>query len=158
MGQVFLTGKEAQECPALQRHVITDGAAQHRITLLERIENGPLCYRAADFDFNLVADMREQSEMLRKNNADHPSTLAVRNDLCETALPAPETAMRILNILCGMAVLFTTLALAHLIHHHAGHASSSDFHSPAFLASFVAAVAVAILSLIGGCLLIRRAR
>jgi predicted DNA repair protein MutK len=66
--------------------------------------------------------------------------------------------MRILNVLCGMAVLFTTLALAHLIHHHAGHASSSDFHSPAFLASFVAAIAVAILSLIGGCLLIRRGR
>ena len=66
--------------------------------------------------------------------------------------------MRILNIACGVAVLFTTLALAHLIHHHALHASTADLHSPAFLASVAGAVAVAILSLIGGCLLIRRGR
>ena len=138
--------------------MFADGAAQHGIVRLERIENRPLCYRARDVEFHLVADMREESQMLGKNNADHPPTLAVRKDLCETAIPTPETAMRILNILCGIAVLMTTLALAHLIHHHAGHASSSDFHSPAFLASFVAAIAAAILSLIGGCLLIRRAR
>ena len=138
--------------------MIANGTAQHRIAGLERIQNRPLRYWTRNLEFDFGADMRQQSQMLWKNNADHLPTLAVRNDLCETAIPTPETAMRILNILCGMAVLFTTLALAHLIHHHAGHASRSDFHSPAFLASFVAAVAVAILSLIGGCLLIRRAR
>jgi hypothetical protein len=96
--------------------------------------------------------------MLGKNNADHRATIEVRDRLCETAIPALETTMRILNVLSGIAVIFTTLALAHLIHHHALHASASDLHSPAFLASVAAAVAVAILSLIGGCLLIRRGR
>jgi hypothetical protein len=66
--------------------------------------------------------------------------------------------MRILNISCGVAILFTTLALAHLLHHHLSHASAADVHSPAFLTSFIAAAAVGILSFIGACLLLRRGR
>ena len=66
--------------------------------------------------------------------------------------------MRVLNISCGIAILFTTLALAHLLHHHFSHASTADVHSLAFLASFIAATAAGILSFIGACLLIRRGR
>jgi hypothetical protein len=66
--------------------------------------------------------------------------------------------MRILNILSGLAVRFTTLAFAHLIHHHILHASHEDVHSPAFLAGMATLVAVGVLSFIGGCLLLRRGR
>lgn len=66
--------------------------------------------------------------------------------------------MRILNILSGIAVLLTTLAFAHLMHHHFLHASGEDLHSPLFLAGFGFAVVVEILSFVGGCLLILRAR
>ena len=63
--------------------------------------------------------------------------------------------MKILRICCGVAVLFTTLAFAHLLHHHVLHASASDFRNPVFVLVFAAAVAAGILSLIGGCLLLK---
>jgi hypothetical protein len=66
--------------------------------------------------------------------------------------------MRILNILSGLAVLFTTLAFAHLLHHHFLGASHDGVRSPAFLAGMAILVVVAVLSFIGGCLLLRRGR
>ncbi len=66
--------------------------------------------------------------------------------------------MRILNIVSGLAVLFATLAFGHLLHHFSTHASPEDFHNPIFLAGMALGVIVWILSLIGGCLLLRRGR
>ena len=67
--------------------------------------------------------------------------------------------MRVLNIVSGIAVLFTTLAFAHLLHHHFFLAAThDDAHNPVFLAGMVLGVVVGILSLIGGCLLLRRGR
>jgi len=66
--------------------------------------------------------------------------------------------MRILNILSGLCVLFTTLAYGHLLHHHFLGTSHEDVHNPAFLAGMAAAAVVGILSFIGGCLLLRRGR
>src|SRR6267378_4298363 len=66
--------------------------------------------------------------------------------------------MRILTIASGLAILFTTLAFGHLLHHYLIHASSDDLHSPAFLASYGVAVVAGVLSFIGACLLIRRGR
>ncbi len=71
--------------------------------------------------------------------------------------------MRILNILSGLAVLFTTLAFGHLLqhhllHHHSVGVSGADLRGPAFFAAMAAAVVIFILSFIGGCLLLRRAR
>jgi hypothetical protein len=63
--------------------------------------------------------------------------------------------MKILRICCGVAVLFTTLAFAHLLHHHVLHASAADFRNSVFVLVFAAAVAAGILSLIGGCLLLK---
>jgi hypothetical protein len=69
-----------------------------------------------------------------------------------------EATMRILNILCGLAVLFTTLAFTHLLHHHFLGASHEDVHNPASLAGMAVLVVVGVLSFIGGCLLLRRGR
>jgi hypothetical protein len=65
--------------------------------------------------------------------------------------------MRTLNILSGLAVLFTTLAFFHLLHHHFMHTEDA-FHSPSFLAVMFVLLAVGIFSFIGGCLLLRRGR
>jgi hypothetical protein len=63
--------------------------------------------------------------------------------------------MRILSILCGISVLFSTLAFGHIMHHHLMNAGHPD---PVFWAFFSLAVVVFILSFIGGCLLLRRNR
>jgi general stress protein CsbA len=66
--------------------------------------------------------------------------------------------MRILSFLCGLAVLFTTLAYAHIIHHVLTEQVRGSSPSLGFWAAMVAGIGLGILSLIGGCLLIRRAR
>jgi hypothetical protein len=67
------------------------------------------------------------------------------------------TAMRIVSILSGLAVLFTTLAFGHLLHHYFVNAGEAA-HSPPFLAGMIIGGIVGIFSLIGGCLLLRRGR
>jgi len=66
--------------------------------------------------------------------------------------------MRVLNITCGMAVLLTTIAFAHLLQHHFINASSTDLHDPTFVVLFATAVGVGILAVVGGFLLLKRSR
>jgi hypothetical protein len=66
--------------------------------------------------------------------------------------------MRILNILCGLAVLLTTLHLGHAMHHFYAHASPEDLQSTFFWVGMVTAGLVGALSFIGGGLLLRRGR
>ncbi len=66
--------------------------------------------------------------------------------------------MRVLNILSGIAVLLTTLALGHLLHRYFVGGLPGNVHDPAFLAGMAAGVAVGLFSFIGGCLLLRRGR
>lgn len=64
-----------------------------------------------------------------------------------------------LRFASGVAVLLTTLGYAHLAHHLFGHAASHHgWLNPVFLAALVLAIAVGILSLIGGFLLLERRR
>jgi len=64
--------------------------------------------------------------------------------------------MRSLNISCGIAVLFTSLAYAHLVHHYFVSSPHEAHHDPFFLLSFGAAALAGILSFLGAFLLLKR--
>jgi hypothetical protein len=64
--------------------------------------------------------------------------------------------MRALKIICGLAVIITTVHLAHGIHHFNAHAMQSGLHGIALWGSTALAVIIGVLSLIGGVLLIAK--
>ncbi len=66
--------------------------------------------------------------------------------------------MRILNFLCGLAVVLTTLAYSYLLRRYYLSAGPDAFQNPVFVVGFSFGVGVGIFSLIGGALLIRRGR
>jgi predicted small integral membrane protein len=66
--------------------------------------------------------------------------------------------MRILHVVCGIAVLLNALHLTHAIHHFSSAASSQDVQSPFFWAGIATASLVGTLSFIGGILLLKRSR
>ena len=69
-----------------------------------------------------------------------------------------ESRMRVLNFLSGVAILLTTLAFGHLLHHYFIDAAPNSLHDPGFMAGMATGVVVGIFSFIGGCLLLRRGR
>jgi hypothetical protein len=65
--------------------------------------------------------------------------------------------MRILRLVCGIAVLLITLAFGeHVLHHSFAEASHEAIRSRAFWAVIGIAMVVAIFGFVGGCLLLRR--
>ncbi len=69
MGQVFLTGKEAQERAPLLCDVIADRALQHRIRCFYRVEHQALRNWSFDLNLDFVPDVRQSTKMLRKFNS-----------------------------------------------------------------------------------------
>lgn len=61
--------------------------------------------------------------------------------------------MKVLRVLCGIAILLNALHLGHAIQHFY---EMDPNHSAGFWAGVVIAVLVDVLSFIGGCLLLRR--
>ena len=66
--------------------------------------------------------------------------------------------MRLLRIVSGACVLFTSLAYGHLLHHHLTHSAREDFRHPVFWAAVLPALAAGILSFVGGFLLLKGSR
>src|SRR4051812_28123400 len=63
--QVLLASEETQKGSTLLRGVIADGAAQHGIALLERIEDRLYCDFAVEFEFHIAANLGQSSQMWR---------------------------------------------------------------------------------------------
>jgi len=64
--------------------------------------------------------------------------------------------MKVLRILCGIAVLLNSLHLTHAVHHF--YYAYGPVHDAIYWASAALAVTLGILSFIGGCLLLRLGR
>ena len=64
--------------------------------------------------------------------------------------------MRGLRIICGIAVLLTTLHLGHAIHHFLNATSPEEMHSPFVWAGIAIGVVVGVFSFLGGVLLLKR--
>ena len=73
MGKVLAASEEAQERPACLRDVIADRAAQHRVTVLERVNDGALCDGRLKVEFDFACDARKPTQVRRENHADHGS-------------------------------------------------------------------------------------
>jgi len=65
--------------------------------------------------------------------------------------------MRVLFILCGIAVLITSLHLVHAIHHFYSVGAREGLHGAGLWGTMLAAIVIDGLSFVGGCLLLRRA-
>src|SRR5436309_1496012 len=85
VGKVLLTGEEAQKRTALKSAMISYGAAEHGITGLQRIEDRTLGDRSLDLEYEFGADVRQISEMIGKDQANHIKRASVPPP---TALPA----------------------------------------------------------------------
>jgi hypothetical protein len=63
VGQIFATGEEPHERPALPGETIANRPAQHRVPGLERVEDRALGCLAIDFDFHFAADAHQSPQM-----------------------------------------------------------------------------------------------
>src|SRR3712207_1865321 len=76
MRDILLAGEKAHHRPALLRAVIADRATQHRVPILERIEECALGCASIHVERHLVADPRECAQMMREPGPDHGSVCA----------------------------------------------------------------------------------
>lgn len=70
MREVFLAGKEPEERPSLVCHLIANGATQHRIAGLERVDGRANCGRPLDLDTDFAADTCQRSQVRRQLDSD----------------------------------------------------------------------------------------
>src|SRR3989442_14435566 len=73
MREILLACEEPYERAALPSRVVTYGAPQHRIGGLQCVEDGALRHRARHVERDLVADVRQRPQMVRKHEPDHRS-------------------------------------------------------------------------------------
>src|SRR5205807_1433729 len=65
------TGEESDEWSTLERVVFTNCAAQHRVFRFDRVENRFHSRRSIKIEMYLIANLRQCSQMMRKNDPNH---------------------------------------------------------------------------------------
>ena len=71
MGEIFLAGKETNQCAALFGGLVADGAGEHGIFRFEGVEEGVLGDGGFYVELNFAADVGQGAEMLGEDDADH---------------------------------------------------------------------------------------
>lgn len=71
MRNIISIRKKPDPRPSFECHVLTHGAAQHRITSLERIQHGALCNFAVNFEPYLAVTVCESLQMVWEYDAYH---------------------------------------------------------------------------------------
>ncbi len=71
--KIFFARKEPQKWATLLRDVIANGAAQHGIAGLERIDHRALRGGTRDFELHLTIDARQSAQMWREYHPNHGS-------------------------------------------------------------------------------------
>ncbi len=74
--EILLAGEKANERPSAFRHVIADGASQHRILTLQGIEDRIHRNWAGNIQRDFAADSRECPQMLWQNHTYHDCLLS----------------------------------------------------------------------------------
>ena len=69
--QVFSAGEEPDERTPLLRDVIENRAGERRVPRLQGIENGSLRDWRRDLELHFAGDLRQDTQMRRKHDADH---------------------------------------------------------------------------------------
>ncbi len=70
-GPILTAGEKSQEGPALEGDVVADGAAEHGVAGLKRVEDGTRGDLAVDLDAHLGAGVGQGSQMRREHNSNH---------------------------------------------------------------------------------------
>ena len=73
MGIIPCTGKKPHQWPALPGGMVTDGPAQHRKAIFERIKHGTQGNWCPDLQFHFSAGMRQYAQMMGQYHPDHGS-------------------------------------------------------------------------------------
>ena len=71
IGEILLTGVEADEVAALTSGVVADGAAEHRVAGFQRVEDGSQRDGGGDVELHLAGDLGESFQVVGDDNADH---------------------------------------------------------------------------------------
>src|SRR5262249_2426468 len=75
---IMLAGKVTHEGSALLRDMVADRPAQHRITGLDRVEDGALGDCTLDLELHLCICACQRSQMGRQYNSDHSRTTTMK--------------------------------------------------------------------------------
>src|SRR5205814_8976594 len=76
MRQIFATRKKTNHLPANLRDMITHCPAQHRIFRFNGVEQRALSYRSVKLKSYFTVDVRQRTQIRRKNNAYHGNVCA----------------------------------------------------------------------------------
>jgi hypothetical protein len=69
--QIFLTSEEAEKRPPLLRALVSNGAAEHRILRLKRVQHRALRNHARDLKRDFGSGVSQRSKVEWENYADH---------------------------------------------------------------------------------------
>src|SRR4051812_36998266 len=76
MRQIFAARKKTDHWPANLGHMITHCPAEHRIFRFNRVQQRALSQRSVQLKSYLALEVRQRSQIRRKNNANHGSVCA----------------------------------------------------------------------------------